>query len=173
MLVSLEMPRIARLDLFQTYIHTINQNFAHNSAKAIPLVPFHSHGLACDQTGQMLSRGIAKRLAFLGSVDALKADAVLSLAVIEDCDGVAIGDQPPPGFVGVKNFAFDRERLKALDEMRHDIVHSRGPVVELPHGDDDILFLQKTATFLLSLVNQRYEVKIDPTYMKNIVKQQS
>lgn len=73
---------------------------AYDTPVAIPLVPLHSHGLACNQAGQMLSCSIAVRLRFLRHVDALKADAVLGVGVVEYGNGVAIGNFDDPAGKG-------------------------------------------------------------------------
>ena len=73
--------------------------------------------------------------------------------------------QPPSGFTPLHNYAYDRERLVQLDEMRHEIAHKSSSVPMLPAGDEDILFLQQTANFFMALVNSKYKLKIDPNHM--------
>lgn len=73
--------------------------------------------------------------------------------------------QPPVGFAPLHNYAYDRDRLLKLDEMRHDIVHKSSSVPMLPNGDDDIWFLQKTANFFMALVNSKYDLRINPYHM--------
>ena len=75
--------------------------------------------------------------------------------------------QPPSGFTPLHNYAYDRERLVQLDEMRHEIAHKSSSVPMLPAGDEDILFLQQTANFFMALVNSKYKLKIDPNHMVN------
>ena len=70
--------------------------------------------------------------------------------------------QPPTDFSGIKDYKFDRDHLKKLDDLRHDIVHGEGPVKKLPNGERDIEYLQKTTIHLLTLVNFKYDVKINP-----------
>jgi len=70
--------------------------------------------------------------------------------------------RPEPGFSSINNYSFDMERLEALDKMRHEIVHGFEPLVNLPKGDDDIWFLQQTSNFLMTLVNMRFNIKINP-----------
>ncbi len=73
--------------------------------------------------------------------------------------------RPPLNFSPLHNYAYDRERLKKLDQMRHEIVHESSSVPLLPSGDEDIWYLQKTANFFMALVNYKYEVKINPNLM--------
>ena len=73
--------------------------------------------------------------------------------------------QPHTGFSPLHNYVYDRERLRQLDEMRHEIVHKSTSVPKLPSGDDDIWFLQQTANFFMALVNEKYELKINPYHV--------
>jgi len=75
--------------------------------------------------------------------------------------------QPPACFSPLHNYAYDRARLVQLDEMRHDIVHKSSSVPMLPAGNEDVWFLQQTANFFMTLVNSKYELKIDPNHMVN------
>jgi hypothetical protein len=70
--------------------------------------------------------------------------------------------RPPRGFVGIEKYHYDRERIRRLDNLRHDYVHRGTLGVRLPRGDDDIWYLWKTTNFLLPLVSQRYSIRIDP-----------
>jgi hypothetical protein len=69
--------------------------------------------------------------------------------------------RPAQGFVPMDDYAFDRQRLEQLDSLRHELVHGSGPVNEIRVTDNDIWFLQKTAFFLMALVNMRYDTRID------------
>ena len=69
--------------------------------------------------------------------------------------------RPEQGFAPMDDYAFDRTRLEQLDSLRHEIVHGSGPVNEIRVTDNDIWFLHKTAFFLMSLVNMRYDTRID------------
>lgn len=70
--------------------------------------------------------------------------------------------KPEPNFEPMNDYKFDRDRLEKLDHLRHDIVHGSGPVTALEDGDNDVWFLQKTAFYFMSLVNMRYDTRIDP-----------
>jgi hypothetical protein len=70
--------------------------------------------------------------------------------------------QPPAGFEAVVGYRYDRDRLGQLDQLRHDYDNGRARLSRLPNGDDDLLFLQHTGSFMVPLVNQRYGVKLDP-----------
>ena len=73
--------------------------------------------------------------------------------------------KPPAGFSPMRNYEYNRDRLANLDNLRHEIIHGDGPVKELPKGEEDIEYLMKTNMFLLCLVNERYQVKINPMYL--------
>lgn len=70
--------------------------------------------------------------------------------------------RPEADFRHILDFRFDRNRLEQLDELRHEVVHGSGVVGTLPNGDDDITFLWNTANYYMSLVNMRFDTKIDP-----------
>ena len=69
---------------------------------------------------------------------------------------------PPKGFDPIRDFRFDRERLSELDKLRHEIVHQAGAVKPLPKGADDLWFLEQSTAYLVSLINERFGLRIDP-----------
>ncbi|HEY8006115.1 MAG TPA: hypothetical protein VIE66_04780 [Methylocella sp.] len=74
--------------------------------------------------------------------------------------------RPSPTFVGIdENYRYDRERIVALDNLRHAYVHHGGLGVRLPQGDADLSFLHETDMFLACLVCQRYQLKPTPKPM--------
>ena len=73
--------------------------------------------------------------------------------------------QPQPDFDPINDYAYDRDRLLQLDEMRHEIVHKSSSVPMLPNGDNDIWFLQQTTLFFMSLVNTKHNLRMDPNHM--------
>ena len=66
---------------------------------------------------------------------------------------------PPPS---LQNYSYDRKRIADLDTLRHDYVHRGWVGGRLPQGDDDLVFLSNTTTFLFHLVTQRYGIRLDP-----------
>jgi len=73
--------------------------------------------------------------------------------------------RPPSGFAPILGYRFDRDMLQALDRTRHDIIH--GNIAAGLPGDIEasVEFLLNTGLFLLALVNHRYDVKLDPSYL--------
>ena len=65
-------------------------------------------------------------------------------------------------------FKFDLERLGRLDEQRHNVVHGEGYRDFEGLLNEDLEFLVKSGLFLVSMVNMRYEVKINPLYAVGI-----
>jgi hypothetical protein len=71
--------------------------------------------------------------------------------------------RPDSTFVSVDaNYCYDRERIIALDQLRHDYVHHGGLGVRLPQGEADLSFLRGTYWFLTVLVCQRYGLRLRP-----------
>jgi hypothetical protein len=61
----------------------------------------------------------------------------------------------------VQDYAYDRDRIEQLDNLRHQIIHGERRNPLLPNGDQDILYLQHTSIYLMSMVSERYGVKWD------------
>jgi hypothetical protein len=76
--------------------------------------------------------------------------------------------KPPPGFVGVDGYSYDRSRVAALDALRHRYAHGGYPAERLPNGDGDVLFLLQTNAYLMLLVHHGYGIRIDPNAISNI-----
>ena len=64
-----------------------------------------------------------------------------------------------------KGYQFDRDRLKGLDRLRHDIVHRDRPRAPIQDVADGIEFMRETGLFFFGMVNYRYGLKIDPAYL--------
>jgi hypothetical protein len=48
-----------------------------------------------------------------------------------------------------------------IDKDRHGIIHQSAFNTALPNVEDDLLYISKTAWFIMGLVNQRYGLRID------------
>jgi hypothetical protein len=79
--------------------------------------------------------------------------------------------RPPRDFVGIDKYRYDRDRIIALDNLRHNYVHRGTLGSRLPQGDDDVWFLWKTTYFLLSLVNHRYGIRLDLNMVAALMKE--
>jgi hypothetical protein len=69
---------------------------------------------------------------------------------------------PPKNFAPIENYTFERNRLEAIDNKRHRIIHANGLKAELENVDDDLEYVRKTSNFLMGLVHQKYGVQINP-----------
>jgi hypothetical protein len=82
--------------------------------------------------------------------------------------------QPPPQFSSIRNYLYNRKKIEDLDTLRHEIVHGNRLISILPSCDEDITYLRDTANFLLTLIHEKYDVKINPTvwleFMQNNAK---
>ena len=61
-----------------------------------------------------------------------------------------------------ENYRYDRERIIALDNLRHDYVHHGGLGSRLIQGEADLAFLHGTEQFLAVLVCQHYGLRVRP-----------
>lgn len=68
--------------------------------------------------------------------------------------------KPPQDFAPSEEYSYERKRLAAIDEMRHDMVHSDLPS-SATVGPNEIKYLQQTAIFLCAMVSLRFAVKAD------------
>jgi hypothetical protein len=73
---------------------------------------------------------------------------------------------PPESMRTSPRFVFDMDRLRLLDEARHDAAHGREKS-KLPKGDDDIWFLKNSAYFIWGQLNVHLGLKLDPLYKAN------
>jgi hypothetical protein len=70
--------------------------------------------------------------------------------------------RPPAGFAPLDDYEFSIERLRAVDQLRHDVVHSGFLGKVIPNADAELDFLWKTGGgFLAALVAHRYGVRFD------------
>lgn len=82
--------------------------------------------------------------------------------------------KPPDEFAQIRGYAYDRDRLKALDKKRHEVVHGQVLTDPLPRGDEDVLYLMQTSFYFMGIVNNRFDLKIDSaTAMSSIGKHTS
>jgi hypothetical protein len=73
--------------------------------------------------------------------------------------------QPEASSTLVKGYVYDRERVRAIDEERHSIVHGD---VNSPAGvPEKVDFLRDTGLYLLGIVTSRYGVKVNPEFAWN------
>jgi len=59
----------------------------------------------------------------------------------------------------------DRDRLRGLDALRHDVAHRNHASSILPHGDDDIKFLKDMCSLLVLAVCKSCNLKLNPLKM--------
>jgi len=72
--------------------------------------------------------------------------------------------QPAAGWSPMNNYAFNRARLEAFDQLRHDTIHGSGPR-PIPNLDVELDYLSRTTFFLFGLLNHRYQLKVDLSYI--------
>jgi hypothetical protein len=79
--------------------------------------------------------------------------------------------KPPPKFAPFPTYEYDRNRLAALDQLRHDIVHGDGIRGPLSACDNDVKYMEDTAVFFMCLVNEGYGIKMDVMSLYEWLKQ--
>src|SRR2546427_6258116 len=69
--------------------------------------------------------------------------------------------QPPAGYVGVNGYTWDRTELARIDQLRHDLIHGRLAAPPPTEVERDIEFLVKTGLYFWTMLNAKYNVKVD------------
>lgn len=69
--------------------------------------------------------------------------------------------KPPKMFSPIHEYTFDPERLKRLDDLRHEIVHGLNPLSKSIQISE-IEFFQKTSLYLAVMVSDAFGIKVDP-----------
>jgi hypothetical protein len=72
--------------------------------------------------------------------------------------------KPEARWSPMNNYEYDRDRLKRLDEFRHNVIHGDGLGMELNDSDNEVDYLMRTALYFMGLVNLRYGFQINPIY---------
>jgi len=72
--------------------------------------------------------------------------------------------RPSRGTVILQDYAYDRERLKRLDDARHDAVHGMGPSASDRVTDEDVQFLSPTGVYLCQLVMHAHGIELNSDY---------
>jgi hypothetical protein len=72
--------------------------------------------------------------------------------------------QPPDKWSAMDNYVFDRDRLKTLDDYRHEVIHGIGPIKSLASADEEVDYLMRMVLFFQGLTNLRYGLKLNPFY---------
>ena len=63
---------------------------------------------------------------------------------------------PPKDFAPLNNYTYDRSRIEKIDGQRHNMIHENGFGTPLPTLEEDLEYLNKTAWFLMGLVNKKH-----------------
>jgi hypothetical protein len=75
---------------------------------------------------------------------------------------------PPKDYAPMNNYVYDRARIEKIDGQRHNMIHENGFGEVLPTLAEDLEYLSKTAWFLMGLVNQKHNLKIDMRQFFNL-----
>jgi len=83
-------------------------------------------------------------------------------SILKKADHLHAICKPPPGFMGVTAYTYSRDRLAQVDRLRQDILHRQIPDTPIADLDGLLEFNRKTTMHFISLVNNRYDMRIDP-----------
>lgn len=74
--------------------------------------------------------------------------------------------KPEKDYDPLENYKYDREKIKYYDDLRHQIVHKEIPKTCFKNGDAEINYLFKTNFLFFALINNHYDLKINPLYLQ-------
>ena len=100
-MVLLVPPRHACLDLFQIHILAVDVDDTNFAFVKIDLAAVQGDVFVEDHSAKVGLRLVPERLTGLWGIDTGEADLVLSLAAVEDSDGVAVMDAHDPALKGL------------------------------------------------------------------------
>lgn len=75
---------------------------------------------------------------------------------------------PPKDFAPLNNYTYDRSRIEKIDGQRHNMVHENGFGTPLPTLEEDLKYLNKTAWFLMGLVNKKHGLMLSMRQYLNL-----
>jgi hypothetical protein len=75
--------------------------------------------------------------------------------------------KPPEKFNPIDDYKFDIVRIEDLDRLRIEIIHGEALGKEVKDASKNVEYLLRTCVFLMALVNQKYELRIDPSKFFN------
>jgi len=73
--------------------------------------------------------------------------------------------KPPANWSPMHNYAYDRDRLKKLDDYRHEVIHGISAPQEIAAAEEEVDYLTRTVLYFMGLVNLRYGLRLDPFYV--------
>jgi hypothetical protein len=73
--------------------------------------------------------------------------------------------KPPANWSPMHDYIYDRDRLKKLDDYRHEVIHGKDPLQGIDSAEQEVDYLTRTVLFFLGLVNLRYGLRLDPFYV--------
>lgn len=88
-------------------------------------------------------------------------DALSKESLIKRVDRLYALCRPEAGLELIAGYVFDRDRLVAVDETRHDIIHGVGTNTAVSGVEPLLEFIFRTGLHLFALVNWRYDLKLD------------
>ena len=68
--------------------------------------------------------------------------------------------RPPARWASVEGYEFNLDRLKRLDQLRHQIVHGEALGAAIANPDEELEYLWNTNNHLVLLVGYRYKIQI-------------
>lgn len=73
--------------------------------------------------------------------------------------------KPPADWSPMHDYVYDRDRLRKLDDYRHEVIHGTSPPQGIAAAEEEVDYLTRTVLFFLGLVNLRYGLRLDPFYV--------
>lgn len=86
-------------------------------------------------------------------------------SLLKKADYLLARCKPAPNWSPMNDYIYERDRLKRLDDYRHEVIHGTGPLQGIAAAEEEVDYLTRTVLFFLGLVNLRYGLQLDPFYI--------
>lgn len=122
-----------------------------------------------DWTEDLLAKTVSVREVLVSGPDAILEEKLAKRlndleyeSLLRKVDALFARCRPPSEWSPMDNYEFEADRLRRLDDLRHEIMHGEALGIPIPTIDEDLEYLRRTAWFLMGLVNLRYGLQVDP-----------
>ena len=73
--------------------------------------------------------------------------------------------KPAANWSPMNNYIYDRDRLKKLDDYRHQVIHGINRLERIASADEEVDYLTRTVLFFMGLIDLRYGRRLDPFFI--------
>jgi hypothetical protein len=86
-------------------------------------------------------------------------------SLLKKADHLFARCKPPANWSPMADYLYDRERLRRLDDYRHEVIHGVNSLPKIADAEKEVDYLTRTVLFFQGLVNLQYGLKLDPFFI--------